>query len=487
MNSSNISIKKNTVLNIIKTCSSILFPVITLPYITRILQPENIGKVQFAQSFINYFIIIASLGITTYAIRECAAVKDNREELSNISSQLFSINIIMTVIAYLILFITLIYRKNLNNYRSLILIESITIIFYTLGADWLNTALEDFKYITIRSLLFQLVSLISIFIFVKEENDYIIYAIICVISSTGANILNIFYRRRFCNMSFTFNIEWKKHLTPVFFLFIMMLSQTIFNNADITILGLIKTDYEVGLYSTANKVMRLIAQVIQSLGLVIIPRLSVYYANEDFESINKLLRKVLSFNITLGLPCVTGIIMLADEVIYAVGGIEYANSASILRILIISFMFSIVGGNFLGNAILLPLKKEKYYMWVCLITSILNICFNFLLIPKYGAYGAAISSALNGFIIFILLLLKLDNRIHIENLWKIFISPLIGCLDIILCCWLCSFIINVWIRFFASVVLSAFTYAILLIFIKNELALEVYYIIKTKIGFRRIK
>ena len=263
------SLKKNSVLNVIKTLSSIIFPLITFPYISRVLLPANVGKVNFGSSYISYFSMIASLGITTYAIRECSAVRDDRNELSKRASEIFSINICTTVVAYVLLIGSLIIFRNLDVYRTLIIIQSTAILFTTLGADWLNTAMEDFKYITLRTVFFQFISLILMFVFVKEEADYLRYAAISVFSASGANIVNIFYRRKFCKISFTGNMQWGKHFKPILLLFVMILAQTIFSSADVTMLGIMKGDYEVGIYSTAHKIENIIAQVVSSLARVV--------------------------------------------------------------------------------------------------------------------------------------------------------------------------------------------------------------------------
>ena len=292
------SLKINTVLNIIKTCSAILFPLITFPYISRVLLPENVGKVNFAQSYVNYFSLIAGLGLSTHAIRECATAKNDRKKLEKVSSELFSINLITTFVAYIFLVASFFIFKGLQRYEYLILIESTIIVSTTLGADWLNSAMEDYKYITIRTVAFQIVSLILMFTFVRETSDYYKYALISILSSAGANVANIFYRKKYCTVTFTLNIDWKRHLSPILFLFVMQLSVTIFNNADTTMLGIMQSDYQVGLYSTALKATRIISQVVQSLSLVIIPRLTILFTNEDFDGANKLLRKVLGFNLT---------------------------------------------------------------------------------------------------------------------------------------------------------------------------------------------
>ena len=188
------NVKKNTVFNTVKTVFGIIYPLITFPYISRVLLAENVGKVNFGNSIVSYFSLIASLGVSTYAIRECSKVRDNQEELNRTASQIFSINIISTLISYFALVITLIVAQPLENYRELICIQSATILFTTLGADWINSAMEDFKYIAVRTIGMQLVSLALMFLFVRRPEDYIKYAVISVVASSGANIINIFYQ-----------------------------------------------------------------------------------------------------------------------------------------------------------------------------------------------------------------------------------------------------------------------------------------------------
>ena len=209
------SVKKNAAFNTIKTVFGIIYPLITFPYISRVLMAENVGKINFGNSIVSYFSLIASLGVTTYAIRECSKVKHDREKLDEIASQIISINIISTLVAYLSLAITLVVARPLDNYRELICIQSSTILFATLGADWINSAMEDFKYIAMRTIGMQLFSLVLMFIFIHKPEDYITYAIISVVASSGANIINILYRRKFCRTKFTFSIDWKKHFPPI--------------------------------------------------------------------------------------------------------------------------------------------------------------------------------------------------------------------------------------------------------------------------------
>lgn len=471
-----ISIKKNTVFNAIKTLSSIIFPLITFPYISRTLLPENVGKINFGLSIISYFSLLASLGITTYAIRECSAVRGDRAKLSDMASQIFSINIITTTVAYMALALTLIFCRRLEGYRMLIVIQSLSIVAATFGADWLNCAMEDFRYITIRSIFFQLVSLILMFIFVHRPEDYMKYAFISLVSSAGANVANIWYRKKYCKVRLIWDvrngIEWKKHMAPIIYLFVMILAQTIFNSVDSTMLGLMHGDWEVGIYSAAHKMSNIITQLVASLLWVIMPRMSYYFSEGDYGQINYLLRKILGFNVLLGLPCAVGTFMLSDDIVRMIAGSEFMEASVVLRILMVGFVFNLFGGSFLGNTILLPSKKEKTFMIVCCIVAVINVIANYIFIPQYKTAAAAGTTTLCALAMFVMLLFTIDNRIRIEGKFKLLITPLLGCIAIVIVCTVSRGIDVLWLRTFISIGMSVGVYFIVTYFGKNEMMRE---------------
>lgn len=422
------SLKANALLNMVKTCSSILFPLITFPYISHVLMAENIGKINFSATYISYFSLLASLGIWLYGIRECAKVKKDKDKLGKVASQIFSINIITTIVSYILLGISLIIFSNLSSYHELIMIQCTIILFTTLGADWLNTAMEDFAFITIRTIAFQILSLILMFAFVKTADDYLIYAAITVLSSTGANVVNIFYRRRYCHIKFTLEMEWRKHIKPILWLFGMMLTQTIFTSADITMLGIFKGDYAVGIYTTATKIVNIISQLVSSLVFVLIPRLSYLFAENDFEKINEFLTKVLSAFLAIGLPIFIISFLYANEYIFILAGSDFMPAVPVLQIILFSFLFSLVGGSFLGNVVLLSSGKERLFTNILIAATILNVIANYLFIPSYGAQAAALATVAASLLMTILLLITKDKRIKFIHVTKIIMQP---CLSLI--------------------------------------------------------
>ena len=467
------NIKVNAVLNMIKTISSIIFPLITFPYVSRVLMPENIGKVNFGSSFVSYFSLIASLGITTYAIRECSAKRDDKNELSKTASQIFSINVITTIIAYALMVVTLLLFRNFDSYRTLIIIQSTAILFTTLGCDWLNSAMEDFTFITIRTIAFQLVSLVLMFVFIHEPGDYMKYAAISVVASSGANVVNVFYRKRYCAVRFVKEMEWKKHFKPITLLFVMILVQTVFNSADTTMLGLMKGDYEVGLYSTAVKITNLVTQIVTSILWVAMPRLSKLFIEEDFDNINILLRKIFIGFISLGLPCAIGCICLSSEIVEVIGGQSYADAALPLVILMIGFIFNLFGGSFLGNMILLPSKREAVFMKICLISTTVNVILNYFLIPIGGAVAAASTTAIAFLIMLVICAISTDKRIKLERIKNSIVSSIIGCLVIVFVCIFVKMTVHslVMVLLF-SIALSALLYLLIQMIFKNEFVSE---------------
>lgn len=182
----NKSLKVNAFLNGFKTFLNFLFPLITFPYISRVLSVEEIGKYNFSNSIISYFLLLAALGIDKYAIREGAKYRENKERFSSFASEIFSFNIVSTLVSYSLLFLFILFSKTLERYTVCILIFSLQIFFTTLGTEWVYSIFEEYRYITIRSILFKMISVALLFMFVRNEGDYLAYAAITVFASVGS-------------------------------------------------------------------------------------------------------------------------------------------------------------------------------------------------------------------------------------------------------------------------------------------------------------
>ena len=465
------NVKANTVFNTIKTIFGIIYPLITFPYISRVLMAENVGKVNFGSSIVSYFSLIASLGVTTYAVRECSKIRDDREQLGKISSQILSINMGSTLVAYVALAVTLIVADSLENYRTLICIQSTAILFTTLGADWLNTAMEDFKFIAIRTVGMQIFSLVLLFVFVRKPEDYIVYSIISVVAASGANVINVFYRRKFCKTMLTVHMNLRKHLPSILLLFTMIFSQIIYTNSDTTMLGLIRGDFEVGLYSTAVKIYQLVNTVIASVAWVVMPQLSAGFAEHDYKKVNLLLKYSLNFIIVLGMPCIIGVNVIGKQIISIIAGEQYLGATTALHILTCTLFFSLIGG-WIGNMTILPAGREKVCLFSCSISALVNIILNFFLIPYFGLNAAASTTAIAECVGVIVMSRYLDKNIQIDDFKEMMKAPLVGCVGIILVSVLVkvTFTSDILIALF-TISGSAIVYGLVLLVLKNEFAL----------------
>lgn len=385
------TIKRNAILNICRTFLSILFPLITFPYATRVLLPNGIGRVQFASGLISYFVMIAGLGIGTYGIRETAKKRDNQDSLTKVTKELFIINIISTFISYCIFFIVLILVPKFSEYRNILIVYSATILFSTIGIEWLYSGLEQYAYITIRQLFFQVCSLIALFIFVRKQDDTLKYAAISVISNVGANFCNFIYSRKYIKWRLPIKLELLQHLKPILIFFGMRIAVTFYTALDTTLLGFMTKDEYVGYYETANKIPRIIVMLIMSVVTVLIPRFSWMIENKNEKGFKEMAEKSFNLLLMFSIPMAVGTNILSKNIILIVSGEKFLN-ASISMNYLSMLIFIIPFSNFLGNQIFLPLGKEHFSFISVVLGAIVNLILSIILIKRIGAIGAAIAT-----------------------------------------------------------------------------------------------
>ena len=371
--------------------SSFIFPMITFPYVSRILLPKGNGKVQFATSVVSYFLIIAQLGIPKYGIRACAKVRDNKEELTRTTHELLIINLIMTVIAYLGLVIVTENIPRFQRERVLIYIISLSIFFGTIGIEWLYKGLEKYTYITIRSMIFKFVALIAMFLFIHKQEDYIKYGAITILASSFSNIFNFFHARKFIGTKPVGNYNLKKHLKAVVVFFAMACATTVYTHLDTLMLGFIKTDDDVGYYNAAVKVKSIMVAVVTSLGTVLLPRASYYVQNGKMEEFQRITKKATNFVMLLATPLMLYFILFARNGILLLSGAKYEPSVIPMQIIMPTLLLIGVS-NITGIQILVPTGREKIVLYSEIAGAVVDVAINWVLIPKYASAGAAIGT-----------------------------------------------------------------------------------------------
>lgn len=467
------SLKKNAFINVIKTFMSLVFPLITFPYASRILLPTGLGKVNFALSVISYFTLISSLGIENYGIREAAKLRDDKQKLSQFSKEIFLINIISTIIAYILLIITILFVSKLFEYRKLLFVTSATILFTTLGINWLYIALEDYFYITIRTIAFQCLSIILLFIFVKNEEDYVVYAAISVVSSVGSNLLNFVHSKKYISIKLTNKCNFHKHIKPIFVLFSMAIAVKIYTVLDTTMLGFIKGDWDVGIYTAATKINKIVLTLVLAITSVFIPRLSYYANQKDKLEFNRLAYKGFDILLLIAIPCTIGLSVLSKPIVHVFCGEEYFQA--VLPMIIMNPIVLIIGiSSYIGINIFLSVRKEIYKLYSSVAGAIINLLLNLLLIPKLGCVGAAISTLIAELGVTIVQLLLVKNILTLGPVLKSFIVYLLNSLIMIIPVYICCILINDYvIQLFVGILLGVTVYFVLLLFQKNTLLYEI--------------
>lgn len=475
------SIKVNAALNVTKQLCKVLFPLITMPYVTRVLQASGYGKYNFGSSICSYLILLAGLGINDYAIREGARVRDDRNKFQIFSEEVFTINVLSTIVSYVILFALFLFSKKLLDYRILIVVQSIPIILNTLGCDWVNSVYEDFFYITIRYIAMQVLSVVLLFALVRTADDYVMYALVTTIASAGGNILNVFYVRRYFHLRVTKKSNLKQHIKPIIMLFFNTIASTIYVNSDTTMLGYLQSETAVGIYGLATKIYLVIKQLLNAIVMVALPRLSAYIGSGDEKKYKSLTNKIFNTICTLVIPAVVGMFVLSKEIVVIIGGVEYSSGVAALKILSFALFFSVLSV-FYCCAILLPFKQEKICLIASSISALLNVVLNFWLIPIISYNGAAVTTLISEALILVIYIISSRKLLKLKVDFKLVVSIVAGCLAIVLIClgikkWFSNDVIVI----FASLIVSVPAYFLLQIVCKNGIVVEMLYGIKDRV------
>lgn len=385
------SIKKNIIYNILLQVSNILFPLLTFPYISRVLGPEGLGLANFAQNFCLYFILFATLGIPIYGNREIAKAKEDREARSRVFLEITCIKLLTSLLVLLPYFIIILTSEKFSVHLVFYLWGAFYILADVLSIEWFFSGMENFKMITIRSVVVKLLYVISLFIFVKDSSDVLIYFVIIIFSSVVNGLVNIQYVLRFLSWKRSFTeLQLKPHIKPLTLLFSYFLATSMYTMLDTILLGLLATNTAVGFYTAAMRLIKICLTFTNSMGQVLVPRLTSEVAKSNFEEISRLLNTSISFVLTIGIPMMVGLFILAPEVIAIFSGEEFEPAIRTLRIL--SLLIFIIGlANVFAVQILIPMAKDKLLLIGSLIGGVISISLNFLLIPFLQHDGAAIT------------------------------------------------------------------------------------------------
>lgn len=464
------SVAANALLNMFKQVSNVFFPLITYPYISRTLGASNLGIYSFTDSIVSMVLIFACLGIQTYAVREGARIRNDRDKMIKFSTELFSINFICMVISLITMLICIVLIPRLQRNAVIICCLSINVIANILGRDWLNSVYEDFEYITLRYIFFQVIATILMFILVRSEDDFYKYIMIMIFGNSGGYILNVWYTQRYVPLKITNQLNLKHHIKPMLYLFGVSLAIKIYIQSDIMILGFFKTDSEVGIYTIASKVYTIVKSVLNAIIMVAIPRLSLIIG-KDTNEYTKYLKKIKQILYTIVFPCVVGLFMESDNILYLIGGEQFLNGSISLKILCLALIFAVFSCYY-ANTILVINREDKIFFEATVISAIVNIILNIVLIPFWGIEGAALTTVISEMIVMLKCRPK-SYSFQDKELTLDLKKSTVGSIAIVCCCSFCSsFQWGYMIELIISLIMSIFVYGVIEIILKNSIIVE---------------
>lgn len=394
------SVKYNVVMNMILSSSTLIFPLVTVPYVSRVLQPYGTGAVAFAQSAMTYFSLVALLGISSYGVRVCAEVREDKFLLAKNVKELLLILLCSTTIVSMVYLLCVYYVPQFRAQKELFLIFGIGLWLSAFGVEWLYQALEQYGYITIRNVVIKAICLVAMFIFVKDKADYILYGVIVVVAGYGANICNILRLRKLVDLSINTKIDIRHHFKPMSLFFLASVSSGMYVQADTFLLGLMGTTNMVGLYQLVVKIKGTLITVVNSVGNVMLPRLSYYNTHKKKAEAGVLVAKTLNFAYLLSLVLIFWCILQREGIIFVLGGPDYASAATALMLITPSIALSSLNST-LGYY-MASVREEKIWSLINVIGLITALISNIILIHYAGIVGAALSAVICEFVVLVL-------------------------------------------------------------------------------------
>ncbi|WP_294666467.1 flippase [uncultured Fusobacterium sp.] len=470
------SLKHNFVMYSVRMLVNLLFTLLAFPHISRILGPTGVGKIQYAESIVAYFLLFINLGVANYGRREVAFVRDDKEKLTRIVLELLRILLITTFIGIIVYFLFLKYYEGFSENREILYIFSLNIIFNAFGVEWFYEGIENQTYIANRMILFKTVSIGLIFLFVHTSNDLNKYVGILVFSLVSSNIFNFIKLFTYINIKegMKKKLKIKKHIRPLSLLFFSTLALSISYNLDSIMIVKLVNIKELGYYSFASKIGKVPTIFTGAIGTILFPRLCNYFERKNFFEYKKLVKKGIEIILLISIPASIGMYFISDLIVLVFVGETFINSIGIMKIFSI-YIFLISISYITGSMTLFVYKKENIFMYSLIIGSALNFIFNFMFIPYLKAKGAAIATLITEGIAIIIRLIfgkKVFKEIDIfeKNYLKILISSVMIIPGIL-------FIKSIFLNKELQIVLCIFTsiiiYLVFLILLKENIVIEI--------------
>lgn len=410
-----MNIRKNFIYNSILSVSQIILPIITFPYVTRILLPKSLGDVNFMDNIVQYFCTIAALGIPLYGTREIAKLTNNKVRLNKVFSELLTLHFLVSLFCVIVFFCCLLWFDKLHDNFVLGLVGIGIIFSNVFTINWFFSGLEKFAYTTKVNLIIRVISILAIFLLIKSPADKNLYYGLTLISNLLIAGINILYSSKFVQFQIK-KLDLKIHLKYLFLFFSLSIITNVYVLLDSVILGFLKNTIEVGYYTVALRISKLPISLIASLTTVVIPLLSRSTGKK--EEMTAMINKTMQFTLIICIPIAMGIFCLSSELVSVFAGEHFDSSLTSLRIL--SFIVVPIGVALVSYQVLIPMNKEKLIMYTAFAGVIISLILNFTLIPTLNNVGSAIASLSTEISVALILVFFSKKIIDYKIPWRTF-------------------------------------------------------------------
>ena len=459
--------QKNVFYNVLLAISQVLFPMLTFPYLARVLGPEHVGVLNFAESYARYFVLVAAFGIPIYGVREIAKIYNDKEKLSKLFVEIFTINFITTIILSIVFLITIIYVDRLNSAGILFYWALLFFFLQVFVLEWFFIGIKQFKFIAVRFFFIRLIFIACVFIFIKTSNDYLIYMRMQVLLNLLLAIVNIYYITKFINFKNLSlqSLNLKQHLKPLMILFLTIFFISIYLQLDTVILGFLTDSESVGYYSSALKLNKLLIAVFAAISAAMFPRMMNLLQEGKVVQFNNMIQDCFYIIISLSLPTALLVYLCAPEIVQILFGSNFERA--ILPLQITAPIIVVVSlSTIFGFQILSALSKDKNILISAMLGTLVSILFSILLIKQYKENGEAFTIFLTEITVCASFIYFSRKHFNISKFTVILIHQLVAILPLILFVFTIKyFVINIYIRIIYISLITLLWYFVLHYFI----------------------
>ncbi|MBR2962049.1 MAG: flippase [Alistipes sp.] len=383
------SIRSNFFYKALLTISTYVVSFVTFPYVSRALGVERVGLVNFVDNTVSYFMLFAALGVVLLGTREIAMARDDKEERSRVFCSVLGLNMLFTIITLIVYAVIVLSVGRFAENASLFWVGAAKILFTTFLVEWLYTGLENFRYITLRSLAIKLLYVVAIFLFVRSSDDYFLYFVMTVMTVVANALINILYAKNFVSLNWRYLLNVKRYFRENIMLGIYSIMTSMYITFNVMYLGLVADNVQVGYYTTAFKLYTIMMGLFSSYTSVMMPRMSALLAEGNNDAFRHSIRVSFDGMMRFIVPLTLSVIVLAPEIIGVISGLGFEGPVQPMRI-IMPAAIAVGIAQVLAIQVLMPLRREKVLLVASIVGAVVGLTINITIVPTLQSVGSAV-------------------------------------------------------------------------------------------------